>query len=115
MTRKGGELPGKLSTRIFSGLPARERPRRERSGFPSAGYFRWIIFAGSLSFDHPSDERSGGETHGECTRQGEHWMSLDALSCVLQEFFGSITALFCGAPHYSNTIIDGIGNRTRGA
>jgi hypothetical protein len=41
-------------------------------------------------------------------------VSLDALSCVLQEFFSGITALFCGAPHYSNTIVDGIRNRTGG-
>jgi hypothetical protein len=37
---------------------------------------------------------------------------LDALSCVIQEFFGSITALLCGTPHYSHTILDRIGNRT---
>jgi len=39
-------------------------------------------------------------------------VSLDALSCVIQEFFGSIAALFCGTPQYSYAILDRIGNRT---
>jgi hypothetical protein len=30
---------------------------------------------------------------------------LDALSCVIQEFFSSIAALFCGTPHYSDAIL----------
>ncbi|SPF41902.1 hypothetical protein SBA1_400047 [Candidatus Sulfotelmatobacter kueseliae] len=39
-------------------------------------------------------------------------MSLDALSCVDQEFFGDIAALFCDTPHYSDAILYCIGNRT---
>ena len=38
-------------------------------------------------------------------------MSLDALSCVIQEFFGSIAALFCGAPRYSYAIVNCIADR----
>jgi len=38
-------------------------------------------------------------------------VSLNALSCVIQEFFGSIAALFCGTPRYSYAIVDCIGNR----
>jgi hypothetical protein len=41
-------------------------------------------------------------------------MPLDAPSCVLQEFFGSIAALFCHPSRRSNTIVDGAGNRTGG-
>jgi hypothetical protein len=36
---------------------------------------------------------------------------LDALSCVIQEFLSGVAALFCGAPYYSNTILECIGNR----
>jgi len=32
-------------------------------------------------------------------------VSLDALSCVDQEFFGDIAALFCDTPHYSDAIL----------
>jgi hypothetical protein len=38
-------------------------------------------------------------------------VSLDALSCVIQEFFGNSAALFCGTPHRSCAILDCIGNR----
>jgi hypothetical protein len=38
-------------------------------------------------------------------------VSLDALSCVIQEFFGSIAALFCGAPRYSYAIVNCIADR----
>jgi hypothetical protein len=37
---------------------------------------------------------------------------LDALSCVIQEFLRSITALFGGTPYYSDAILDRVGNRT---
>jgi hypothetical protein len=39
-------------------------------------------------------------------------VSLDTLSCVIQEFFGSIAALLCGPPHYSHSIVYRIGYRT---
>jgi hypothetical protein len=38
---------------------------------------------------------------------------LDALSCVVQEFFRSIATLFCNAPQYSDAIPDCAGDRTR--
>jgi len=70
---------------------------------------------GLSSFDHPADERSGGESHGKCRRNGEHRVALDTLSCVNQEFFRRIAALFCGAPYYSDAILDRLGNSVRGA
>jgi hypothetical protein len=40
-------------------------------------------------------------------------VSLDALSCVIQKFFSSIAALFCGTLHYSDAIFYYcIGDRT---
>jgi hypothetical protein len=39
-------------------------------------------------------------------------VSLDAFRCVIQEFFGSIAALFRGTPDYSYAIPYCIGNRT---
>jgi len=33
------------------------------------------------------------------------------MSCVIQEFFGSLDALFCGTSHYAYAILDRIGNR----
>jgi hypothetical protein len=39
-------------------------------------------------------------------------VSLDALSCVIQDFFGSVATLLCGTPHYSHAILYRIGNRT---
>jgi hypothetical protein len=46
------------------------------------------------------------------SRHGYHKVSLEALSCVIQKTFGSIAALFCGAPHYSYAILYCIGNRS---
>jgi len=39
-------------------------------------------------------------------------VSLEALCCVIQKFFGCIAALFCAAPHYSYAILYCIGNRS---
>jgi hypothetical protein len=39
-------------------------------------------------------------------------VSLETLSRVIQEFFGSITALLRGTLHYPHAILDRIGNRT---
>ena len=36
---------------------------------------------------------------------------LEALSCVVQEFFGSIASLFRCTPHYSDTVSDCIRDR----
>ncbi len=37
---------------------------------------------------------------------------MDAVSCVVHEFFGNIAALLCGTPHYSHAILDCVGNCT---
>jgi hypothetical protein len=65
---------------------------------------------GLSSFDHPAHEGSSGEAYGECSRNGQHGVSLDALGCVVQEFFGSIPALLCGTPHDSDAVPDCVGN-----
>jgi len=39
-------------------------------------------------------------------------MSLDALSCVIQEFFSGIAATLCSTPRYSHPILYCLGNRT---
>jgi hypothetical protein len=62
-------------------------------------------------FDHPADQRSSAEAHGKSGRHSQHRVSLDALSCVIQEFFRGVAAPFCGTPHDSDPILDGIGNR----
>jgi hypothetical protein len=36
-------------------------------------------------------------------------VSLDTISCIIQRFFGCIAALLCGAPYYSDSILDRIG------
>ena len=38
-------------------------------------------------------------------------MAPDALSCVIQEVFGSIATLFRSTPHCSYAVLDRIGNR----
>jgi len=38
-------------------------------------------------------------------------VTLDALSCVIQELFRSIATLFGGAPHYSDAVSDCVGDR----
>jgi hypothetical protein len=41
-------------------------------------------------------------------------VSLDALSRVVQEFFGSIAATLCGTPRYTQAVLYCIGNRAGG-
>ena len=64
-----------------------------------------VVFRALSSFDQPADQRSRGEAYGKCGRYSQHRVSLDALSCVIQEFFSSIAALFCGTFHYSHAIL----------
>jgi hypothetical protein len=61
---------------------------------------------------HPADQRSCGEAYCKRSRNSQHKVPLEALSCVIQEFFGSIAALFCGTPHYSYAVLYCVGNRT---
>jgi hypothetical protein len=69
-------------------------------------------FPGLPSFQHPANQCSCGDADRKRGRNREHWVSLDTLSCVIQEFFGSIAALLCGPPHYSHSIVYRIGYRT---
>jgi hypothetical protein len=64
------------------------------------------------SFHHPADQCSGGDSYRKSRRNSQQGMPLEALSCVIQEFFGCIAALFCGTPYYSYAILYGVGNRT---
>jgi hypothetical protein len=82
-------------------------------GWPNDVPIRFVL----PSFHHPADQCSCREAYRKGRRNSEHKVSLDALSCVIQEFFGSIAALFCGTPHYSYAVLYCIGNRagcTRG-
>jgi hypothetical protein len=63
------------------------------------------------SFHHPSKQCSRGDAYRKRRRNRQHRVSLDALSRVIQEFFGSIAALFRGTPHYSHAILYQIGDR----
>jgi hypothetical protein len=57
------------------------------------------------SFYHPADQRSCGEAYYKRSRDGEHKVPLQALSCVIQELFRGIATLFCGASHHSYAIL----------
>jgi hypothetical protein len=63
------------------------------------------------SFHHPSDECSCGGAYRKRRRNSERKVSLEAASCLIQEFFASIATLLCGMPHYSHAILYRIGNR----
>jgi hypothetical protein len=67
------------------------------------------------SFQHRANQCSCRDAYRKRRRNRYHWVPLDALSCVIQQFFGGITALLCGAPHYSYAILDRVGNCTGGA
>jgi hypothetical protein len=80
------------------------RPNRKLSCFPRERLFL---------FNHPAHEGSSGEAYGKCGRDCQHGVSLDALSCVIQEFFGSVPALLCGTPHGSDAVPNCVGDRVR--
>jgi hypothetical protein len=63
------------------------------------------------SFHHPPDERPRGEADCKSRRNHQYRVTLDTLSCVIQEFFGSIAATLCGTLHYVYAILDCIGDR----
>jgi hypothetical protein len=63
------------------------------------------------SFHHPADQGSRGEANRKRRRNRECRVSLQAPGCVIQEFFGGIAALLCGAPRYTYAVLDCIGNR----
>jgi hypothetical protein len=63
------------------------------------------------SFHHPANQCSRGDAYRKGRRNRQYRVALDALSRVIQEFFGSIAALFRGTPHYSHAILYQIGDR----
>jgi hypothetical protein len=69
-----------------------------------------VAARGLSSFDHPADDDSSSQTRRKRSRNSEHGLALDALSCVIQKFFGSVAALLCGTPHCSDTIPDCVGD-----
>ncbi|MGA7892923.1 MAG: hypothetical protein WCA49_06850 [Candidatus Sulfotelmatobacter sp.] len=64
------------------------------------------------SFHHPADQCSCGDAHRKGRRNSQHKVPLEALSCVIQEFLGGITALLCRTPHNSHTVLYRVGYRT---
>jgi hypothetical protein len=63
------------------------------------------------SFHHPSNQCSRGDAYRKGRRNRQYRVALDTLSRIIQEFFGSIAALFRGTPHYSHAILYQIGDR----
>lgn len=66
-----------------------------------------------FSFDHPGEKRACGNAHGKRGRSRQQRVPLDAPSCIVQEFFRGIAALFRGTPRRSNAVPDGVGDRVR--
>jgi hypothetical protein len=75
--------------------------------------FRWTttLIPNLPSFHHPSNQCSRGDAYRKDRRNRQYRVALDALSRVIQEFFGSIAALFRGTPHCSHAILYQIGDR----
>jgi hypothetical protein len=69
--------------------------------------------SGLPSFHRPTDQRSCRNAYRKCRRNRQHEVPLEPLSCVIQEFLGSIAALLRDALCYADSILDRIGNRTR--
>jgi hypothetical protein len=63
------------------------------------------------SFHHQAEQGPCGDADRKSRCHREHGVPLDALGCVIKEFFGSIAALFCGAPYCSHAIFNRVGNR----
>jgi hypothetical protein len=74
-----------------------------------------FTFADLFAFHHPGDQSPSGNANRKRRRNREHEVPLEALRCVVQEFFGSITALPRGASHCSYAIPNCIRNRAGGA
>jgi hypothetical protein len=65
-----------------------------------------------LAFHRPADQGPRDDAYRKRRHDRERAVSLKALSRVVQELFGSITALLAGTPHYTHTIVDRIAYRT---
>jgi hypothetical protein len=68
-------------------------------------------FSDLPSFHHQANQCSCGDAYRKRRRNRQHRVSLDTLSRVIQEFFGSIATLFCGTSRYSHAILYRIGDR----
>jgi hypothetical protein len=45
---------------------------------------------------HPTNESARHEGDRECCSDTQHRVPLNALGCVVHEFFGSVASLLCG-------------------
>jgi hypothetical protein len=63
------------------------------------------------SLHKPSEERPGRDAYGKRRRNSERKMPLEAIRCLIQEFFPRIATLFRGMPHGSYPILHRIGDR----
>jgi hypothetical protein len=68
-----------------------------------------------LSFSHPPDQGSGGDSCRKSRYHREHKVALQALACIIQKLFSGVTTLFRGTPSNFHAILDRIRNRTGGA
>jgi hypothetical protein len=67
----------------------------------------------SLPASHrPAEQCACGGSYCERHRESQRWMPLEPLRCLMQEFFGCITALLRSTFHYAHGIFDRFGNRT---
>jgi hypothetical protein len=63
-----------------------------------------------LPLHHPSDDRTYGGACRKCDRNSKPNMSLEAMSGLVQELFGSIAPLFCGMSYHSHAIVYRVDN-----
>jgi hypothetical protein len=63
------------------------------------------------SFHHPSDECSCAGAYRKRRRNSERKMPLEAMGCLIQEFFASVATLLHGMLYDSHSILYRIGNR----
>jgi hypothetical protein len=67
------------------------------------------------AFHHPTNECACHESDRECCCDIQHRVPLNALGCVINEFFCSVATLFCGTLDYSYAVLDCVSNRAGGA
>jgi hypothetical protein len=66
-----------------------------------------------LSPSHrPADKSPGSDACREGRCDSQRQMLMEPMGCVIQEFVSSIAALLDGAPHYSQSIFNRIGDST---
>jgi hypothetical protein len=72
----------------------------------------FIFSSGLPSSHHPADQCARSDTDCERGRNRQQRVSLESVRCLIQEFFGSITALLRRTLHHPHAIFDRIANRT---